>query len=498
MTGGPRPFAPNPSALSALTEGFAAPAREQWLAAVRAALKGAAVADLTHHTVEDLAIAPLYGPEPHSARRSPQRSAAPDGAWDVRAVVVHPDPAEANRRILDALAGGAGSILLKIDPSGQAGCAIASGQDLSRALDGVMLEAATAALDAGFLGPEAARWLADAARGSPGAKLALHLDPLTAFAQAGQSPGPIDAHVAHAAEVAAEVGAAHPHAALFLATGAAVHEAGGSAAQELGFMAACAIAYAKALTAAGLPMAQALAGVTFGVCVDGEHLQSIAKLRAARDIWARIAGACGVDAPARIEARSSRRMLTALDPWTNLIRLTAAGFAAGAGGADAVVLAPFTDALDGSSPLADRLARNIQLILIEESHVGAVGDPAAGSWFIEDLTCELAREGWGVFRAIEAQGGAARALEQGFIAGSVEGVRLARAAAVADGSAPILGVTLYPDPDPSPVGLDRTDPAAFAKTGPDLRQHGADSHCQALVPVRTAEVAEQVALDIAP
>ena len=162
------------------------------------------------------------------------------------------------------------------------------------------------------------------------------------------------------------------------------------------------------------------------------------------------------------------------------------------------MLALFTDALDGSSPLADRLARNIQLILIEESHVGAVGDPAAGSWFIEDLTSELAREGWGVFRAIEAQGGAARALEQGFIAGSVEGVRLARAAAVADGSAQILGVTLYPDPDPSPVELDHADPAAFARTAPDVRLPGADSHCQALVPVRTAEVAEQVALDVAP
>ena len=272
-----------PLALRALTEGFAAPAREQWLAAVRAALKGAAIEDLTHHTVEDLAIAPLYGPEPDSARRSPQRNARPDGAWDVRAVVAHPDPAEANRRILDALAGGASSILLRIDPSARAGCAAASAQDLARVLDGVVLEAATAALDAGFLGPEAAHWLADAARGSPGAKLALHLDPLTAFAQAGQSPGPIDAHISHAARIAAKLAAVHPRAGLFLATGAAAHEAGGSAAQELGLMAASAIAYAKALTAAGLPMGQALAGVTLGVCVDGEHLQSIAKLRAARE-----------------------------------------------------------------------------------------------------------------------------------------------------------------------------------------------------------------------
>ena len=136
MTGPPRPLA----------EGFATPTREQWLAAVRAGLRGAPIESLTHHTVEDLAIAPLYGPEPGAVRRAPQSRAAPAHGWDVRALVAHPDPAEANRRILDALAGGATSILLKVDPSAGAGCAIASAEDLAHALHGVVLEAAALSL----------------------------------------------------------------------------------------------------------------------------------------------------------------------------------------------------------------------------------------------------------------------------------------------------------------------------------------------------------------
>ncbi len=479
-----------------LAEGFAASTREQWLAAARKALKGAPIEGLTHHTVEDLAIAPLYGPDQAHPRGAPQRRATDAPGWDVRALVTHPDPAEANRRILDALAGGGGSVLLAIDPSARAGCAVASADDLARALDGVVLEAATVALDAGFHGPQAAGWLASGAKGSPAARLALHLDPLTALAETGASPGPIDAHISRAAASAAELAPSFPEATLFLASGRAVHEAGGSAAQELGFVAASALAYVKALTGAGLSLERAFAGVTLGVSVDGEHLLSIATLRAARDIWARLIAACGVETPARIEARSSRRMLTALDPWTNLIRLTAAGFAGAAGGADAVVLAPFTDALGPPTPLAERLARNIQLILMQECHLGEVSDPAAGSWFVEDLTTELARAGWDMFRAIERQGGAIEALSSGFIAANVEGVRMARAAAIADGATRVLGVTAFPDADPTPAPVDVVDWKAFARAAPEVRLPGEDNLCPPLIPERVAETAELVALDL--
>ncbi len=354
-----------------------------------------------------------------------------------------------------------------------------------------MLEAAAVALDAGFLGPLAAEWLGDLARGSPGARLAPNLDPLGAFARAGRSPGSIDAHVTRAAGVAADLARTYPQAELFLASGVVAHEAGGSAAQELGVMAAAATAYARALVEAGLPVAQALAGITLGVAADADYFLSLAKLRAGREIWARIAAACASPTPARIEARGSRRMLTRLDPHTNLIRQTAAAFAAAAGGADAIALDAFTQPLGRPAPLARRLAWNTQLILAEESGAGRVDDPAAGAWHVEALTDQLARNGWAVFQAIEARGGLAEALASRWVAAEVEAVRAAREAAVRSGETRILGVTLHADAAPALVEID--DAPAAARPAVDVRQPGPDSLCPPLTPRRLAEPFEGAA-----
>jgi methylmalonyl-CoA mutase len=423
-----------------------------------------------------LTIAPVYGPADAPARLAPRARARPGRGWDVRI------PVRSNAEALEALEGGASSLLLQA-------------ADIEAVLDGVILEAAPAALDAGFDGPAAALRLAQAARGSPAAQLAFHLDPLSAFAAAGSSCGPVAAHVALAARTAAELLPAHPEASFLLASGQLVHEAGGSAAQELGFMAAAAIAYARALDAAGVPAGRALGAIVLGLAVDGEVLVSIAKLRAAREIWARIAAACGVSVPARLEARGSRRMLTALDPWSNLLRLTAAGFAGAAGGADALVLPAFTDALGGPGERARRLSRNIQLILLEECRLGAVDDPAAGAWAIEALTDRLAREGWTQMQAIEAEGGLDRALISGSLGRRVEAVRLACEAAIAGGETKIVGVSLYPDPEPLPVEAEDVPEWAPGR-GPRLE--GDDDGCAPLLPMRLAEAAEFVAQDLEP
>jgi methylmalonyl-CoA mutase len=421
-------------------------------------------------------IAPLYGPGDAPARNAPLLRASPGAGWDVRV------PVRSNAEALEALEGGAASLLLHA-------------RDIESVLAGVVLEAAPAALDAGFDGPAAARRLAEAARGSPAARLAFHMDPLSAFALAGLSAGPVAAHVALAARTAAELLPAHPEASFLLASGRVAHEAGGSAPQELGVMAAAGLAYARALEAAGTPLQTAFGAIALGLAVDGEILVSIAKLRAAREIWARIAAACGVAVRARVEARGSRRMLTALDPWSNLLRLTAAGFAGAAGGADALVLPAFTDALGPPGERARRLSRNIQLILQDECGLGAVDDPAAGAWAIEALTDRLAREGWAEMQAIEAGGGLARALISGSLGRRIEAARRAREAAVADGSAPIVGVSLYPDPEPGAVEVDEVPEWA---PGPGPRLEGDDDGCVPLLPMRLAEAAELVSQDLEP
>jgi methylmalonyl-CoA mutase len=477
-----------------LASDFGAPTREQWLSLVEKTLKGQTFEEaLVKHTGGGLALQPLYTAEdapPATVRDLAARDAA--RPWDLRTTVSHPDPARANADILKDLQNGAASVLVRLDPTGQAGVAAGSAGRLGEVLAGVLLDLAPVALDAGFLGPKAADWLGTLAKAAPEAPLALHMDPLTAFAQAGGSPGPVESHLISAASVGSRLATPYPKATLMLASGRAVHEAGGTEAQELGFVAAALVAYAKALVRAGMGAGDAFARIVLGVSVDGEYFTDIAKVRAARALFARIADASGASAPSTVEARSSHRMLARKDPWTNLLRLTAAGFGAAVGGADTVILGAFTDALGLPTAFARRQVRNTQLVLMEESHLGRVADPAGGTWYLEKLTDDLARAAWAEFQAIEAAGGAIAALADGSIASRVAVAREARQAAIAAKAEKILGVTVFPNADDKPVDVETPDLAAIGQgEAPDPRLPGPDGKCPPLTPIRWAAAFEE-------
>ncbi len=465
--------------------------RARWMALVEKTLKGQSFDDaLTTPTPDGVTIQPLYTAQDSVAVARDLRLRDAERPWDLRVRAAHPDPARVAKDVLTDLEGGAASVLLRLDPSGQDGVAVGSADDLAKALSGVLLDLAPVALDAGFLGPKAADWLGALAKAAPNAPLAFHLDPLTAFIQAGASPGPIESHVFNAATVATRLASTYAKASLFLATGRAVHEAGGSNVEELAAMTAAALAYAKALTRSGLSTQEAFDRIVLGVSLDGEYFTGVAKLRAAKAMWARLTEACGVSVPARIEARSSRRMLAKADAWTNLLRLTSAGFAGAVGGADAIVLDAFTDAIGLPTAFARRQARNTQLVLMEESNLGRVADPAGGAWYLDSLTDQLARAAWNDFQAIEAAGGIIKALESGFIASGVAKTRAAQEAAYADKSRKILGVTVFPNADDTSPEVETPDPSAFAVAAPDVRLPGPDSKCAALTPIRFAAAFE--------
>jgi methylmalonyl-CoA mutase len=449
-----------------------------WRALVDKTLGDKPFDSLARATAEGLPIAPLYGAAGRAG--APARQPGADRAWEVAVFTAHPAPARANAELLADLRGGAAAGVIRIDPTGQAGVAIGSEADLARALGDVILELAPVALDAGFLGPQAADWLNAVAKASPGALLRFHLDPLSAFAEAGGCPGPIESHLISAANVAARLAETYPKAQLFLASGRVVHEAGGGEAAEVAFAAAAALTYAKAMVRAGLPMTDAFARITLGLCADADYFPTMAKLRAARAVWARIAAACGADPVSRIEARSSRRMLAARDAWTNMIRLTTAGFAAAVGGADSVVLGAFSDALGLPTEFARRQSRNTQLVLMEEAHVGRVADPAAGAGYVEALTDQIARAAWTDFQAIEAAGGLAAALSAGLVARQVETAKAARP------EPRLIGVNAFPPTQETPVEVERPKAKAAAKA-PSPRLPGPDSACPPLAPIRLAE-----------
>jgi methylmalonyl-CoA mutase len=222
---------------------------------------------------------------------------------------------------------------------------------------------------------------------------------------------------------------------------------------------------------------QALKGTVLGVAVDQEYFDSLAKVRALRLMWRSISRAFGTETPAIIEARSSRRMLSARDPWPNLLRLTAAGFAGAVGGADAVVLDAFSRASGRPDAFARRQARNTQLVLMVEAHIGRVDDPAAGSWFLDQRTRELADAGWSEFQKIEAEGGIVEALRGHVIQPRIARARQTLEAALAGGAVQMVGVTKFVDADPRPAPVEPEGPAA-PRAGGDA--------CEPLTPMRLA------------
>lgn len=466
-----------------------APATEAaWRALVDKTLGDTPFESLSKTTLEGLPIRPLYVSGQGPVAALPARPFDRDRAWDLRTLTANPDPSAANAELLADLENGGASIEVRIDPTGAAGVAVGSASGLARVLQGVVLEMAPAGVEAGFLGPQAADWLGAAAKSSPSAKLCLNLDPLSAFAEGGASPGPIESHLVSAATVAARLAESYPQAQLFRASGRVVHEAGGGEALEVAFAAAAAVAYAKAMVRAGMDVSAAFAGVTLGLSVDADYFLGLAKLRAARLVFARIATASGAAALARIEAKSSHRMLTAQDAWTNMIRLTAAGFAAAVGGADTIVLGNFTDALGLPTAFARRQSRNTQLVLMEEAHVGRVADPAAGSGYVEALTDEIARAAWSTFQAIEGHGGLAAALASGDIA--------ARIAATPQPEKPrIVGVTAFPPQKDTPVEV--LEAKASPVEAPSARLPGPDGACPPLKPIRLSQAFEAATLELA-
>jgi methylmalonyl-CoA mutase len=457
---------------------FPIPSPADWRVEAEKALKGRPVEGLVHLDADHLTTRPLYGRANATDLVFVPRTSDADGRpWDLRTQVEGDDPEAVNAAVLADLEGGAASVILS-------GSVLADSEPLGRALNGVALELAPVGLDAGLAGPDAANALAVVAKGSPRAKLMFHMDPLTAFAATGGSPRSIEEHISLAANTAARHAGAYPDASFFLATGRAAHEAGGSAGQELGFAAAAAAAYLKAAVEAGLPLERALTGTVLGVSVDAEYFDSLAKVRALRLIWRSISKAFGPETTARIEARSSRRMLAATDPWPNLLRLTAAGFAGAVGGADAVVLDGFSRAVGRPDAFARRQARNTQLILMEEAHIGRVADPAAGSWFLDHRTRDLAEAGWAEFQRIEREGGIVASLRGGALQQRIAASRAAGKATLSEGGGQMVGVTKFVDADVRPVSVETASAQPPASGG---------DRCPPLPPLRWAEAFEGAA-----
>ncbi|MER5428461.1 methylmalonyl-CoA mutase family protein [Streptomyces sp. NPDC002588] len=433
---------------------------EQWHRLVAGVLRksgkdveGAQAEEALSTALEDgLRTRPLYtaresAPHPGFPGFAPfVRGSRPEGntvgGWDVRQRHAAADGAA----VLADLENGVTSLWLVV---GEEGVPVAS---LGSVLDGVYLDLAPVVLDAGSEVESAARELLrlyeergvakDAARGNLGA------DPLGHEARTGET-----FDFAPVAGLARLCAAEYPGLRALTVDALPYHEAGGSAAQELGASLATGVAYLRQLAEAGLSVEQACGQLEFRYAATADQFLTIAKLRAARRLWARVAEVCGAPgAGAQVQhVVTSPVMMSRRDPWVNMLRTTIATLAAGAGGADSVTVLPFDDALGLPDAFARRIARNTSTILIEESHLARVIDPAGGSWYVERLTDELARAGWEFFQEIERGGGQAAVLRSGRLGRDLAATWEARSARLAKRREPITGVSEFPHLAEKPV-----------------------------------------------
>lgn len=440
-----------------LARGFPTATAHAWRSLVSDVLSrsgdgGDPVEALSHRNYDGIRLRPLYTAADTPAENAPPgatpftrgatRSGATTTGWDVRQRHANPDPARTREAVLADLAGGATSLWLVV---GEGGIAV---DDLADALDGVHLDLAPIALDAGPSTLDAATALLTLGerKGVAGAELAgtLGADPIGTRARTG-APADIGLLL-----TLSEQSKSLRKLCVATVDATVYHEAGAGDAVEVAIATSVGVAYLRALTDGGLSVDDALDVIEFRFAVTAEQFASIAKLRAARRIWGRVAelsGASGSRRGQRQHAVTSAAMMTKRDPWVNLLRTTIACFAAAVGGAGAVTVLPFDSAIGLSDDFARRIARNTHTVLHDESSLARVIDPAGGSWYVETFTDAIAEVAWEKFTSIERAGGALSALDDGTLSELIAVGRDARADDIGHRRAPIIGVSEFAFPD---------------------------------------------------
>ncbi|MFE3989272.1 methylmalonyl-CoA mutase family protein [Nocardia tengchongensis] len=378
--------------------------------------------------------------------------------WFVSQKFAGADAKAVNADILFALDNGVSAVQLGVAERG------VPVEGLATALQGLLFELAPLTLDAGPAANEAAAQLFSVLDAYAAAntktlanrediRVSLGATPLTSLF-AGTSAIDLDGAVALAQQAVARPETVRA----ITVCGIAFHNAGASDAQELGAAVAAGLEYLRSLTDAGADIVDALGQLEFRFAATDDQFETVAKFRAARRLWARVAHVCGAPAAGNApqQAVTSAAMMSQRDPWVNMLRTTLAAFGAGVGGADIVTVLPFDAALPAgelevSQAFSERMARNTQLLLLEESRLGHVQDPGAGSWYVESLTDELAAKAWEFMQEIEAAGGYLEALQSGLLAERIGATKAQRDSDVAHRKTAVTGVNEFPNLGEKPL-----------------------------------------------
>lgn len=468
-----------------LAADFAPATYDDWRKLVDGVLKGAPFEKLVGKTSDGLKIDPIY---PRAKGAVPVAGRPAASPWQIMQRIDHPDAAEANAQAVHDLENGAtGLTLVFAGANGAYGFGLEpTAEAVEKVLAGVFVDAGISielqvAPQSRMAAIHVAEYVKRKGLNPTTCDIRFGLDPIGACAVWGSSPyawAEIVPAVTGAVKGLAAMGFKGPFA---VADGRVIHDSGGSEVQELAFVLASGVAYLRALEGAGVALEDAQGMVYARLSADADEFLTLAKFRALRLLWARIEQACGLTPrPIFIAADTAWRMLTQRDPYVNMLRATIATFSAGLGGANAVTVLPHTLALGLPDPFARRVARNTQLVLLEESNLAKVSDPAAGSGGIESLTQQLCEAAWTLFQEIEKAGGVFASLEQSLIQRKVAATRAVREKDIARRKEVLTGATEFPNLHEAHVAVLDAKPVVLAPYGE------AKFKFDALLPMRLA------------
>lgn len=361
------------------------------------------------------------------------------------------DEKSTNQQVLDSLYNGTTNLVIQ------------GSADIATLLNGVYLSLCPVRLFAGVRTVEQAKALfavADSQQETP-QLIELGATPLTSMVNGGATISLDDT-----IELAKQA-AQRDNTRAILVDAVTFSNQGATDAEEIGLALAAGVEYLRALTDAGFTVEQALDQISFRFATTDEQFAQIAKFRAARQLWARVAEIVGAPEHGTCpqHALTAPVMFTQRDPWVNMLRSTVAAFAAGVGGATDVEVLPFDWAIPGGLPktsrsFARRIARNTNLLLLEESHLSHVIDPGGGSYFIEAFTTQLADKAWDVFTSVEAEGGLQQAIAAGTVAKLLDDAHEAQRKDIARRIKKITAINEFPNLAEAPLPADlRVEPS---------------------------------------
>ena len=272
-------------------------------------------------------------------------------------------------------------------------------------------------------------------------------DPLGALASVGTLHFPIDKAYDSMALATVWASSHTPKVKTILIESSPYQESGSSIVQELAFTIATAVEYVRELLKRNLTIDTVAKHIVFSFSIGSNIFLEVGKLRAARLLWSKVISAFGGSETSRkmkIHAKTTSFNKTSLDPHINILRCTSESFAAAIGGVDSLQVSPFNEYNNSSDDFSERIARNIQLILQKETHIMNSVDPAGGSYYIECITDEIAKQSWELFQKIESLGGMKEALEEGFVQSSIKSVSEKRKGNLETKVEKMVGVTIFP------------------------------------------------------